>query len=168
MKLKANKKRNPAFNARKVWNTFWRKISWMDILGWETQVLKDKCLLMGLMLFIHVVRKEDSCVVKSYGLLKESEWIALAIFLNIFTSVLNSWLNSPQLCRHIAVVCIDLWCSAGVYFRSYFSCTVEKRWFIFLLQKWLTTNAFQEPGPVNQPQTCSWDSIKLIGHTVQL
>lgn len=62
----------------------------MDILGWETQVLKDKCLLMGLMLFIHVVRKEDSCVVKSYGLLKESEWIALAIFLNIFTSVLNS------------------------------------------------------------------------------
>lgn len=124
---------------------------------------------MGLMLFIHVVRKEDSCVVKSYGLLKESEWIALAIFLNTLHQCIKFLcLNSPQLCRHVAVVCIDLWCSAGVYFRSYFSCTVEKCWFIFLLQKWLTTNAFQEPGPVNQPQTCSWDSIKLIGHTVQL
>lgn len=49
----------------------------------ETQVLKDKWVLMGLMWFIHVVRKEDSCVVKSYGLLKKSEWIATAIFLNI-------------------------------------------------------------------------------------
>lgn len=56
----------------------------MDTLGAETQkLLKDKWLLMGLMLFIHVVRKEDGCVVKSYGLLKESEWIAVAIFLNI-------------------------------------------------------------------------------------
>lgn len=55
----------------------------MDTPGAETQVLKDKWLLMGLMLFIHVVIKEDSCVVKSYGLLKESEWTAIAIFLNI-------------------------------------------------------------------------------------